>query len=85
MNKFILFVATALTAATLVGAPPAAARGPGWKMGGGMPPGFAQGRKLGWASAGRPPGWSHGRKTGWHGAQVPPGFSRPQQTNSNLR
>ena len=78
MNKFSLIVAAMLAAFSLAIAQPAAAKGPGWKSAGGQPPGFSQGRKLGWASAGRPPGWSHGRKTGWHGAHVPPGWSKPR-------
>ena len=76
MNKFISIVAAALAGTALALAVPAAAKGPGWKAGGGTPPGFSHGRKLGWGSAGRPPGWSHGKKTGWNGAGMPPGWSR---------
>jgi hypothetical protein len=78
MRKFSLIVLASLATFALAAAQPAAAKGPGgagWKSGGGSPPGFSHGRKLGWASAG-PPGWSHGRKVGWHGGHMPPGLSK---------
>ncbi len=40
---------------------------------GGNPPGFRQGRKVGWVN-GHPRGWNKGRKTGWKGGNVPPGL-----------
>lgn len=40
------------------------------------PPGFSQGRKVGWHGRHHPPGWSHGRKVGWHHTAMPPGLRR---------
>ena len=73
MNKLISIFAILLACAA-IGMAPAQAKGPGWKGNGGTPPGFSQGRKLGWASANHPPGWSKGKKKGWNGGSVPPGL-----------
>jgi hypothetical protein len=48
--------------------------GPGWA--GNTPPGFGQGRKVGWDNGSYPPGFNKGKKKGWKGRRVPPGWMR---------
>jgi hypothetical protein len=79
MRKLIVIAAVALAGFASAIPSPVAAKGPGWKANGGVPPGFAQGRKLGWASATHPPGWTHGHKRGWHGRNMPPGLTKPDR------
>ncbi len=50
--------------------------GHGLTHGGGFPPGFSKGRKVGWGGKDTPPGWSHGQKVGWGGGHEPPGLAR---------
>ena len=39
-----------------------------------VPPGWSNGKKVGWNGGDTPPGWSKGKKTGWRGEKMPPGL-----------
>jgi hypothetical protein len=90
MRAFSVVIASAVTLAFIIIAPPTASArgGMGGGFGGGAaglgghaptwqgsrPPGFSQGTKTGWRGGSVPPGWSKGKKTGWHDQGVPPGL-----------